>query len=63
MELADTIEKIKKISETLRDKNISDREVIHYNQELHRHIDNLEVPQLIEIGQEDDNIFRNILHN
>ena len=61
MGLAEAIEKIKEISEKLQDRNISDREVIHYNQELHRLIDNLEVPQLI--GQEDDNIFRNILHN
>ena len=61
MGLAEAIEKIKEISEKLQDRNISDREVIHYNQELHRLIENLEVPQLI--GQEDDNIFRNILHN
>ena len=61
MGLAEAIEKIKEISEKLQDRNISDREVIHYTQELHRLIENLEVPQLI--GQEDDNIFRNILHN
>ena len=47
MGLAEAIEKIKEISEKLQDRNISDREVIHYNQELHRLIDNLEVPQLI----------------
>jgi|TARA_R100000329_G_scaffold37600_1_gene35441 hypothetical protein len=61
MGLAETIKKVKEISKKLQDRNISDREVIHYTQELHRLIDNLEVPQLI--GQEDDNIFRNILHN
>tara|TARA_R100000458_G_scaffold53430_1_gene55670 strand:+ start:140 stop:325 length:186 start_codon:yes stop_codon:yes gene_type:complete len=61
MGLAEAITKIKEISKKLQDKNISDREIIHYNQELHRLIDDLEVPELI--GQEDDNIFRNILHN
>ena len=61
MGLAETIKKVKEISKKLQDRNISDREVIHYTQELHRLIENLEVPQLI--GQEDDNIFRNILHN
>ena len=61
MGFAETIAKIKEISKKLQDKNISDREIIHYNQELHRLIDDLEVPELI--GQEDDNIFRNILHN
>ena len=61
MGFAETIKKVKETSKKLQDRNISDREVIHYNQELHRLIDNLEVPQLI--GQEDDNIFRNILHN
>ena len=61
MGFAETIKKVKEISKKLQDRNISDREVIHYTQELHRLIENLEVPQLI--GQEDDNIFRNILHN
>ena len=61
MGLSETIKKIKKISQILQCKQVSDREVIHYSQELHRHIDNLEVPQLI--GQEDDNISGNILHN
>ena len=61
MGFAETIKKLKETSKKLQDKNISDREVIHYTQELHRLIENLEVPQLI--GQEDDNIFRNILHN
>jgi|TARA_R100000951_G_scaffold46375_2_gene39417 hypothetical protein len=61
MGFSETIKKIKEISNLLQSKNIADREVIHYSQELHRHINNLEVPQLI--GQEDDNISRNILHN
>ena len=61
MGFAETITKIRELSIMLQSKNISDREVIHYTSELHRHIDNLEVPQLI--GQEDDNISRNILHN
>ena len=61
MGFAETIKKIKETSKKLQDKNISDREVIHYTQELHRLIQNLEVPQII--GKEDDNIFRNILHN
>lgn len=61
MGLSETIKKIKEISQILQCKQVSDREVIHYSQELHRHIDNLEVPQLI--GQEDDNISGNILHN
>ena len=61
MGFAETIKKIKEISKKLQDKNVSDREIIHYTQELHRHINNLEVPQLI--GQEDDNIPRNILYD
>jgi hypothetical protein len=61
MGFAETITKIKELSIILQSKNIADREVIHYTSEMHRHIDNLEVPQLI--GQDDDDIFRNILHN
>jgi hypothetical protein len=61
MGLAETIEKIKEISTFLQGTNIADRETMHYTQELHRHINNLETPQLI--GQDDDNISRNILHN
>ena len=61
MGLVETIEKIKQLSNLLQGKNIADREIIHYTQELHRHINNLETPQLI--GQENDNIPRNILHN
>lgn len=61
MGFAETIKKIKEISKKLQDKNVSDREIIHFTAELHRHINNLEIPQLI--GQEDDNIFGNILHN
>ena len=61
MGLSETIKKIKEISKILQCKQVSDREIIHYSQELHRHINNLEVPQLI--GQDDDNISRNILHN
>jgi len=62
MGLAETIEKIKEISIRLRDQNISDREVIHYTEKLHRLIDDLEVPELI-VGEKNDNIFRKILHN
>ena len=61
MGFAETIKKIKEISKKLQDKNVSDREIIHFTAELHRHINNLEIPQLI--GQEDDYIFGNILHN
>jgi len=61
MGLSETIKKIKEISQILQCKQVSDREVIHYSQELHRHINNLEIPQLI--GQDDDNISRKILHN
>tara|TARA_A100001391_G_C4979168_1_gene254801 strand:+ start:467 stop:652 length:186 start_codon:yes stop_codon:yes gene_type:complete len=61
MGLAETIKKIKQLSEDLRSPNIADREVIHFMSELHRLIDNLEVPELV--GQENDNIFENILHN
>ena len=61
MGLAETIKKIKSISIQLRSKNISDREAIHFTSELHRLIDTLEVPQLL--GQDDDNISGNILHN
>ena len=48
MGLAEAIEKIKEISEKLQDRNISDREVIHYNQELHRLIDNFDVKAILE---------------
>jgi len=61
MGFAETIAKIKELSIILQSKHIADREIIHYTSELHRHIEDLEVPQLI--GQEDDNISRNILHN
>lgn len=61
MGFAETIKKIKKISNILQSPNVADREIIHYTSELHRHIDDLEVPQLI--GQEDDNIPRNILYD
>tara|TARA_X000001382_G_scaffold41808_2_gene28095 strand:+ start:272 stop:457 length:186 start_codon:yes stop_codon:yes gene_type:complete len=61
MGFAETIKKIKELSQKLQSKHIADREIIHYTSELHRHIDNLDVPQLI--GQDDDDIFRNILHN
>jgi len=61
MGFTDTIKKIKQLSELLRSSNIADREIIHYMSELHRHIDDLEVPELI--GQDNDNIFENILHN
>ena len=61
MGFAETIKKIKEISNILQSSNIADREIIYYTSELHRLIDTLEVPQLI--GQEDDNISGNILHN
>lgn len=61
MGLSETIKKIKELSNKLRSKHIADREVIHFMSELHRHIDDLEVPQLI--GETDDNISGNILHN
>lgn len=61
MGLAETIEKIKEISQMLQYGTLSDREKSYYSSELHRHINNLETPQLI--GQDDDNISRNILHN
>ena len=61
MGLSETIKKIKKISELLRSPNVADREIKHYRNELHRNIENLEVPALV--GQENDNIFENILHN
>lgn len=61
MGLSETIKKIKKISELLRSPHVADREIIHYMSELHRNIDNLEVPELV--GQENDNIFKDILHN
>ena len=61
MGFAETIIKIKEISKKLQSKNVADRQIIHFTQELHRHINNLEIPQLI--GQENDDIPRNILHN
>ena len=61
MDFAETIIEIKRLSIILRDKNTSDREKIYYTDKLHRHIDNLEVPQLI--GEGNDNISGKILHN
>jgi hypothetical protein len=61
MGFAETIAKIKELSIILQSKHIADREIIHYMSELHRNIDNLEVPELV--GQENDNIFKDILHN
>lgn len=49
--MIEAIAKIKKLSKKLRDKNISDREVIVFNQELHRTIDILEVPELVNIEE------------
>lgn len=51
MTMIEAIAKIKKLSKKLRDKNISDREVIVFNQELHRTIDILEVPELVNIEE------------
>tara|TARA_X000001388_G_scaffold51398_1_gene37215 strand:+ start:330 stop:515 length:186 start_codon:yes stop_codon:yes gene_type:complete len=51
MGLVEVITKLKDISLKLRDENISDREVIMYNQELHRLIDKLEIPELINIEE------------
>lgn len=61
MGLAETIREIKKLSKLLRSPNVADREIFFYMSELHKHIDNLEVPELV--GQDNDNIFENILHN
>jgi len=61
MGFAETIKKIKEINNILQSPNVADREVIYYTKELYRLIDTLEVPQLI--GQEDDNIPRNILYD
>ena len=49
--MIEAIAKIKELSKKLRDKNISDREVIVFNQELHRTIDILEVPELVNIEE------------
>ena len=51
MTMIEAIAKIKELSKKLRDKNISDREVIVFNQELHRTIDILEVPELVNIEE------------
>ena len=51
MGLVEVITKLKDISLKLRDENISDREVIMYNQELHKLIDKLEIPELINIEE------------
>tara|TARA_R100001510_G_C7518814_1_gene115205 strand:- start:94 stop:279 length:186 start_codon:yes stop_codon:yes gene_type:complete len=51
MGLVEVITKLKDVSLKLRDKNISDREVIIYNQELHQLIDKLEIPELINIEE------------
>lgn len=47
MGFAETIKQIKELSDKLQQKNIADKDIIYYTQELHRHIQNLEVPQLI----------------
>tara|TARA_R100000655_G_C2949568_1_gene187068 strand:- start:53 stop:265 length:213 start_codon:yes stop_codon:yes gene_type:complete len=47
MDLGKTIKRIKELSVMLRAKTISDREKVHYEPELHRLIDTLEIPQLI----------------
>tara|TARA_B100000965_G_C19591186_1_gene758020 strand:- start:615 stop:785 length:171 start_codon:yes stop_codon:yes gene_type:complete len=47
MDLGQTIKRIKELSVMLRAKTISDREKSHYEPELHRLIDTLEIPQLI----------------
>lgn len=51
MTMIEAIAKIKELSKKLRDKNISDREVVVFNQELHRTIDILEVPELVNIEE------------
>jgi hypothetical protein len=47
MDLAETIKRMKELSAMLQAKTISDREKQLYLPELHRLIDDLEVPQLI----------------
>tara|TARA_B100000965_G_C19596284_1_gene760396 strand:- start:1104 stop:1274 length:171 start_codon:yes stop_codon:yes gene_type:complete len=47
MELGEAIKKLKELSAMLKAKTISDREKAHFEPELHRIIENLEVPELI----------------
>ena len=51
MGLAEAITKLKTLSKKLKDKNVSDREIIFYTQELHSTIEKLEIPELISIEE------------
>lgn len=51
MGLVEGITKLKKLSKKLQDKNISDREIIFYTEELHSTIAKLEIPELISIEE------------
>lgn len=47
MELGEAIKKLKELSAILQAKTISDREKSHFEPELFKIIDNMEVPELI----------------
>ena len=47
MGFAETIKVIKELSSKLQEKDAKDIDTVYYTQELHRHIKDLEVPQLI----------------
>tara|TARA_R100001440_G_scaffold68826_1_gene90463 strand:+ start:142 stop:327 length:186 start_codon:yes stop_codon:yes gene_type:complete len=49
MGLAESIIRLKEVSKKLRDPNLTDDEIVKYFTELHKIIDELEVPEMINI--------------
>ncbi len=51
MGLVEAITKLKECSQKLRDENTPKQNVIEYSQEMHRLIDLLEIPELVNIKE------------
>tara|TARA_X000001382_G_scaffold123116_1_gene106596 strand:+ start:1865 stop:2050 length:186 start_codon:yes stop_codon:yes gene_type:complete len=51
MGLVETITKLKECSQKLRDENTPKQNIIEYSQEMHRLIDLLEIPELINMKE------------
>jgi|LUMS01.1.fsa_nt_gb hypothetical protein len=49
MGLAESIIRLKEVSKKLRDFNLTNDEIVKYSTELHKIIDELEVPEMINI--------------
>ncbi len=49
MGLAESIIRLKEVSKKLRDPSLTDDEIVKYCTELHKIIDELEVPEMINI--------------